>query len=351
MRPLSSHGGSREQFPSARRGLARPAPEAAPIRSLVKVFLADQWLVSTSELVVDGWCSPWTAPAIQACTRDFLRGRSVLAESIDEATVILVDVVDHLAPLAERALADFAHEAAATGAKLAVRLHGAWRHRPADFVEHEAPDLRPVWDCADAVLVGSRSHLVRLASTGGIDAERTHLAPVAIGGPVASPEGAPRLEREQRTKLLVAGETHRAAVAPVLGMLEGDDPRNRTFQVIHGPGPFQEGLREARVLLVPSTGEFGDRALVDAAMREGVAVVASNGAAVLDAPLPPGLVVVSECGSAEAWHDALTAALATSPRAQDGELESILESQGEVLARISAASTPGGSHFKRQAAA
>ena len=267
-----------------------------------------------------GWCTPWTARAVQSCTRAHLAAIGALATDVQSADIVLLEVVDHLAQVQQAALSSFRKEASAAGAQLVVRLHGAWCKGSYDHLDAEGADLDGVWDAADAVLVASRSHLVRLASFGGIDAARTRLAPVAFDG-LGAPSEAPKTDCG-RTRLLVAGETHRAAMSPVLDMLAEADPQKATFEVVHGLQQFQERLAGARAVLVPAVASFGDRSLVDAALRAGVTVIASPFAGAMDAPLPRGVIVVSKVKSSGGWRAALERGLALeSGFALDGAVE------------------------------
>lgn len=265
---------------------------------------------------------------------------------------MLVDLVDYLAPLAEASLVELARDISSSGRKLVVRLHGAWRSQPSDFHDRQGPDLRAVWSVADAVLVASRSHLVRLASSGDLDAQRTRLAPVGFSG--AEPTASACPELGARTRLLIAGEAHREALAPVLGMLQEADPSKATFQVISAAMPLRKALGSARAVLIPATEAFGDRSLVDAVLRAGVSVIASTGASAIDAPLPPGLTVVSGNGSSQAWREALESGLASAAQPSARCLEEIHARQHEILSSIHASdggSQDSGSHFEREAAA
>ncbi|QDV08226.1 hypothetical protein Poly30_37620 [Planctomycetes bacterium Poly30] len=315
----------------------------------MKVYCAEDRLVSASGKGVENWCAPWTAAAIRSCTAANLARRGALVEDPASASLILVEVTDHLAHLAAESLVALAAQGRAAGARLVVRIHGAWRHQAGDFGETEEPDLRAVWSTADAVLVASRHHLVRLACGGGIDADRTRLAPVAMAEPDVTSAGCPELG--SRTQLLVAGETHRAALAPVLEMLREADPSKATLQVISAATPFQRALGTARALLVPATAPFGDRVLVDAALRAGVTVIASEGAGALDGPLPQGLTVVAGSGSSAKWREALEAGLTSSIVPEARALDAILERQYEILTAIDAQEGAPGAHFEREAAA
>lgn len=279
----------------------------------MKVYLAQLVAVPAqgNEAAPDegpGWCAPWTVAAIQSCSRAHLAQVGALVADIESADVVLLDLVDHLAEASREALASFRLEASAVGAQLIIRLHGAWRHGSYDYLDAEGADLDCVWGAADAVLVATRNHLVRLASFGGIDAAKTRLAPVAFDG-LGGELPAPGRDCD-RTKLLVAGETHRTAMSPVLEMLAEVDPQKATFKVVHGLQQFQEGLVGARALLVPALASFGDRSLVDAALRAGVTVITSPFAGAMEAPLPRGVVVVAKVKSSAGWRAALERGLA-----------------------------------------
>ncbi|MGK0483883.1 MAG: hypothetical protein ACJAQ3_003870 [Planctomycetota bacterium] len=316
----------------------------------MKVFLANDWLASKSGLAVEGWCEPWTVSAIRSATAEYLQGAGALASGLEEADLVLVDLVDQHAALAAVRLGDMAQQARAAGRKVVLRLHGAWRSSGSDFLEGDEFDLSGVWECADAVLVASRSHLVRLASAGGIDAAKTKLCPVAFSGSSSSVQ-VPSPIKGARTRLLVAGETHREAIQPVLDVLKEADPGKARFQIVSSLNNFQEELSASHVLLVPATETFGDRSLVDAALRAGVAVVASECASAIDAPLPPGVFVASDYRSSVAWREALEEALRSSAVPEVKPLGDILNRQFEILSAIHGQGGATGSHFGRQAAA
>ncbi len=271
------------------------------------MFLAQLAIDSSRGDQAEGWCSPWTAAAIRACTRGHLAQVGLLADTLESADLVLLDLVDHLAASQGEALRQLRSEAGDVGAKLVVRLHGAWRSGSFDYLAAEGPDIDCVWDAADSVLVATRGHLVRLASFGGIDAERTRLAPVAFDGPSQGAKSQPR--QEDRVHLLVTGETHRAALGPVLDMLSEVDPKKATYEVIDGLEPFLNALPGAGAILVPALGAFGDRSLIDAALRAGVRVIASPFAGATDRPLPPGVEVVSKMKSSGGWRAALERSL------------------------------------------
>ena len=279
-----------------------------------------------------GWCEPWTAPAIQASTRAHLASVGALSGDLESADVVLVDLVDHLAQGSRKALRDLRRQTQAIGAQLVVRLHSAWRGDAIDDLDGEGPDLDCVWDTADAVLVASRHHLVRLASFGGIDAARTRFAPVAFDG--LGGTATRQSESCGRTQLLVAGETHRKAMEPVLEMLAASDPKKATYQVIYGLQQFQEKIVGARVLLVPAVASFGDRSLVDAALSAGAVVVLSPFAGAVDGPLPGGVEVVADMHTSAGWRAALERALTLEPAARVPLLRDACERQVEILRSI-----------------
>lgn len=296
------------------------------------MFLAQLTGISAGGGETSGWSAPWTVAAIQACTRDHLAQSGVLARELESADVVLLDLVDHLAGEGQESLTRLRIESSASGAQLVVRLHGAWRHGSGDYLDAEGPELDSVWDAADAVLVASRSHLVRLASFGGIDVARTRLAPVAFDGLGVEP--AVQAGGDSRARLLVAGETHRAALGPVLEMLAEVDSMKATFEVVRDLQPFQEKLAGARALLVPAAASFGDRSLVDAALRAGVAVVASPFAGAMESPLPCGLSIVENAASSEGWRAALERGLALEPASGGLELSLTCARQEEILRSI-----------------
>ncbi len=255
-------------------------------------------------------------------------------EGIDSANVVLFDMVDHLAAAQEEALFKLRDQTKDVGANLVVRVHGAWRDGTYDYLDAEGPDIDCVWDAADHVLVATRGHLVRLASFGGIDADRTRLAPVAFDGPTVDPDApAPKMSR---THLLVAGETHRAALGPVLEMLAEVDPDKATFEVLYGLDSFRESLPGAGALVVPALGSFGDRSIIDAALRAGVRVIASPFAGATDRPLPGGVEVVSKVMSSAGWRAALERGLALEPPTGFSPAGEACARQEEILRTICA---------------
>lgn len=298
----------------------------------MKVFLAQLADLPAEGDETAGWCAPWTVAAVQSCTRDHLASVGAVVEDLGSADVVLLDLVDHLAGANREALTALRREATAAGAQLVVRLHGAWSHGSFDGLNVEGPDLDHVWDAADMVLVASRNHLVRLASFGGIDAARTRLSPVAFDGlsaePVASSGDC------DRTKLLVAGETHRAAAGPVFDMLTEVDPQKATYEVASDLQQFRKGLAGARALLVPAVASFGDRSLVDAALRAGVTVITSPFAGAMDEPLPRGVVVVAKVKSSEGWRAALERGLTLEPATETTGLVDACARQEEILRSI-----------------
>lgn len=311
----------------------------------MKVFLAD--LLGAG---VDGrrgpWWEPWTVGAIRSTTEDALARSSELASSLDEADLILVEAVDRSLERESAALAELKAEATRVGAPLAIRLHCAWRSREADPGEDSGPDLDGLWDHADVVLFSSRSHLVRIASAGGIDAERARLAPVVINGAErlwrrksgAAPASGHAVPGQGAKLALVAGEVHHSALAPVLQSFDSMESAEVRPSIVFGHEPFRDGLRSASVVVVPASGSFGDRVVVDAALRSGIPVVAAHGAGVVDAPAPDGVTAVMRTGCAESWSEAILGALDRGgiPVAEDPAeaLDALLVRQVEALRSI-----------------
>ncbi len=257
-------------------------------------------------------------------------GHDPIVGTAKSADLALVDALD--TPTADAT--DAIRGLRARGLPVVLRLHGAWNGSQGLKRPHGAGAAQRLLDGADRVIVSSRSHLVRLASTHAIDPLRIKLLappqPIFDATPASKADSA-------APRVLVIGDGDvdgLAAALPAAATIDSYLPSGTDTEATDA---FRARVRDADVVALVARHPWSDRVLLQACVDLGRPVVAACGPVTGEELCRPGLIAIAVDATAAEWQHALAIAFMPETRVEiDGDRTRGVIGRADQVRRLTA---------------